>query len=453
MANLYNSDITTRVLEPVNHSNNRTEFRLDNDSCYLSNLRLINIGGSTTVGADDQPNANFAQGPRAIIKQIELYSGNQLLDQIVSMNDWDIYKAILSSNDQQQSAGCALRNTNWGFTSEGNAAWADPIPDPPAPNQTSYYTTARNYLVNAKNLPDVAAESEQAWVSLQEVFAFLNSSIHLPTGILRDLRLVIIYNSTGGLSLVSDKNDITAFTPSRPLLVADEVNPGPMFDSFVKSYRGVNYTPVEGDRVMIPAVPLASLADNEGGNNLESQSSHLLSGFTGKYVEKLVLMTQGTEPVTWENPVSRTHAGGRGANYNNSQTGGRGSCNQWRQSVQWRVNGSNKLPRTGLVGKNRTLAMLADNTPGYCNVPASNWVSVQDPTEVFNTDPSFGNYVCVPIEENVSELQLSYIRYGLFGADANTNADTRQALQANIFGLVRKSLMVRDNGSFVIMYA
>ena len=76
MANLYNSDITTRVLEPVNHSNNRTEFRLDNNSCYLSNLRLINVGGITTVGADEHPNANFAQGPRAIIKQIELYSGN-----------------------------------------------------------------------------------------------------------------------------------------------------------------------------------------------------------------------------------------------------------------------------------------------------------------------------------------------------------------------------------------
>ena len=450
MANLYNSDITTRVLEPVNHSNNRTEFRLDNNSCYLSNLRLINVGGITTVTANDQPNANFAQGPRAVIKQIELYSGNQLLDQIVSMNDWDIYKAILSSNDQQQSAGSALRNTNWGFTSEGNAAWnATPV----NPEQNAYYTTARNYLVTSKNLPVQAKSSSDAWVSLQEVFAFLNSSIHLPTGILQDLRLVIIYNSVSGMSLVSDKNDVTAFTPTRPLLVADEVNPGPMFDSFVKSYRGVNYTPVEGDRVMIPAVPLASLADTAAGNNLESPSSHLLSGFTGKYVEKLVLMTQGTQPVTWENPVSRTHTGGRGANYNNSQTGGRGSSNQWRQSVQWRVNGANKLPRTGLVGKNRTLAMLADNTPGYSNVPASNWVSLQDPTEVLNTDPSFGNYVCVPIEETVSELQLSYIRYGLFGADANTNTGTRQALQANVFGLVRKSLMVRDNGSFVVMYA
>ena len=425
------------------------EFR-NNDSCYLSNLRLINIGGTTTVGADDQPNANFAQGPRAVIKQIELYSGNQLLDQIVSMNDWDIYKAILSSNDQQQSAGSALRNTNWGFTSEGNAAWNA---TPANPEQNAYYTTARNYLVNGKNLPDQVKSSSDAWVSLQEVFAFLNSSIHLPTGILQDLRLVNIYNSVSGMSLVSDKNDVTAFTPTRPLLVADEVNPGPMFDSFVKSYRGVNYTPVEGDRVMIPAVPLASLADTENGNNLESPSSHLLSGFTGKYVEKLVLMTQGTDPVSWENPISRTHAGGRGANYNNSQTGGRGSSNQWRQSVQWRVNGSNKLPRTGLVGKNRTLAMLADNTPGYSNVPASNWVSLQDPTEVLNTDRPFGNYVCVPIEETVSELQLSYIRYGLYGADANTNADTRQALQANVFGLVRKSLMVRDNGSFVVMYA
>ena len=453
MANLYNSDITTRVLEPANHSNNRTEFRLDNDSCYLSNLRLINVGGATTVGADDQPNANLAQGPRAVIRQIELYSGNQLLDQIVNFNDWDIYKAILSSNDKQQSAGSPLRNTNWGFTTEGEAAWADPIPDPPAPAQDSYYTTARNYLVATKNLPAVADPKKQAWVSLQEVFAFLNSSIHLPTGILKDLRLVVIYNSATQLNKLTDKNDITSFVPSRPLLVADEINPGPMFDSFVKSYRGVNYTPVEGDRVMIPEIPLATLADGANTNNIEKASNHLLSGFTGKYVEKLVLMTQGTVASTWEDPFSRGNPGGGGANVNNANVGGRGSSNQWKQSIQWRVNGANKLPRTGLTGHNRTLAMLADNTPGYTNVPASNWVSVQDPNEVLFGDRPFGNYVCVPIEETISELQLAYIRYGLWGADVATNASTRQALEANVFGLVRKSLMVRDNGTFVVMYA
>ena len=44
MANLYNSNITTRYLEPVNHNNGRTEFRLDNNAVYLSNLRLINVG-------------------------------------------------------------------------------------------------------------------------------------------------------------------------------------------------------------------------------------------------------------------------------------------------------------------------------------------------------------------------------------------------------------------------
>ena len=453
MANLYNSDISTRIIEPVNHSNGRSEFRLENDSCYLSNLRLINVGGQTTVAAGDQTNANLAQGPRSVIKQIELYSGNQLLDQIVSMNDWDIYKAILSNNDSQQSAGSPLRNTNWGFTAEGNASWADPIPDPPAPQQNDYFTIARNYLQTSKNLPAAQTPSKQAWVSLQEVFSFLNSSIHVPTGILRDLRLVIIYNSVGQMNKLTDKNDITAFAPSRPLLVIDEVNPGPMFDSFVKSYRGVNYTPVEGDRVMIPAIPLASLADGEGTNNIQKASNHLLSGFTGKYVEKLVLMTQGTEPSTWQNPISREHAGGRGANYNNANVGGRGSSNQWRQQIQWRVNGSNKLPRQGLVGKNRTLAMLADNTPGYCNIPGSNWVSLQDPTEVRSGDAPFGNYVCVPIQENVSELQLSYTRYGLWGADAATNASTRQALEANIFGLVRKSLMVQPSGGFVIIYA
>jgi len=446
MANIYNSDITTRVLEPSNHSNGRTEFRLDNNSCYLSNLRLINVGGTTNDGAY----ANQAEGPRCVIKQIELYSGNQLLDQIVNFNQWDVFRTMTSSNDSQLSKGQALRQTEWGFVAAGQADWADPDTDPD-PSQSSIKVT-KLFTQGASNLPAVADLKKTAWVSLQDVFSFLASSIHLPTGILKDLRLVVIYNNLAEMNKLSTRNDQTAFAPTRPLLIADEVNPGPMFDSFVASYKGVNYTPVEGDRVIQPAIALGDLADTAAGSQLEKNSNNLMNGFTNKYVEKLVIMFQGTDANTWVNPVSAGAGGGAGANYNNALVGALGSSNQWRQRVQVRVNGANKLPRQGLEGKNRTLAMLADHYADYVNSQASNWVGVQDRTQVTTLDPSFGNYVCIPVEENVSELQITYQRYGIYGATAASNAGTRQQLVMNVFGIVRKSLMVRDNGSFVIQY-
>ena len=409
MANIYNSDITTRVLEPSNHSNGRTEFRLDNNSCYLSNLRLINVGGTTNDGAY----ANQAEGPRCVIKQIELYSGNQLLDQIVNFNQWDVFRSMTSSNDSQLSKRQALRQTEWGFVAAGQAEWADPDTDPD-PAQASVKVT-KLFTQGASNLPAVADLKKTAWVSLQDVFSFLASSIHLPTGILKDLRLVVIYNNLAEMNKLSTRNDQAAFAPTRPLLVADEVNPGPMFDSFVSSYKGVNYTPVEGDRVIQPAIDNTQMADDgTRPNQLEKNSNNLMNGFNNKYVEKLVIMFQGTDANTWINPISAGAGGGAGANYNNALVGALGSSNQWRQRVQVRVNGANKIPRMGLEGKNRTLAMLADHYGGYVNSQASNWVNIQDRVEVTTLDPSFGNYVCVPIEENVSELQISYQSIGKY---------------------------------------
>ena len=44
---IYSGDVNTRILEPVSHSNRRSEFRLIDDEVYLSNIRLINVGADT----------------------------------------------------------------------------------------------------------------------------------------------------------------------------------------------------------------------------------------------------------------------------------------------------------------------------------------------------------------------------------------------------------------------
>jgi len=76
---LYNANITTRLIDPVfNQANFRTEFRLHPDTVYLTNWRLINVG---VDGEDSEYHGVL--GVESCIKNIYLYDGNQLLDQII----------------------------------------------------------------------------------------------------------------------------------------------------------------------------------------------------------------------------------------------------------------------------------------------------------------------------------------------------------------------------------
>ena len=87
-------------------------------------------------------------------------------------------------------------------------------------------------------------------MSVQGVLSFLSNSVHLPTGIIKDLRLVILYNGLTEFNKASGANNVTSVTPIKPLLVADELNPSETRDAMERDYQGVSYTPVEQERVI-----------------------------------------------------------------------------------------------------------------------------------------------------------------------------------------------------------
>ena len=429
MANLYNSNITTRYLEPVNHNNGRTEFRLENNAVYLSNLRLINVGAVTN--ADKA--ATQMRGVSSVIRSIALYSGNQLLDQVTDMNLWETYTRTLHSNENQTLQGVLSRGSGGIFTDTEQTSGG---PDGFRSVNSALLKNRVNEIGGA--FPTATDLTKASWVSVQSILSFLKNSVHLPTGIVKDMRLVILYNNLAQFNLGAGNNDATSMTPNKPLLVADEVNPSDMRDMMVSDYSGVSYTPVEQERVIVKEIQ----GVNTNVEPVEQQSNFLLTGFNNKYVEKLICYQQLTNPATWQQGTQ-----------NDTRTGAFGCPPQFNPVVQWRVNGANKYPGIGLEGHNRALAMIVDHVGDSSFVPGGNTIGVVGNANVYSANlgqlPYHNGYTCMPIEDNISELQLSFTRSGVEG-----DGKTSQQLFMNIFGIVRKQLSLRSGAGqgFLITY-
>ena len=95
MTSLYSRDITTRIIDPqFDRENFRTEWRLPSNTVYLSNMRLIDMGIDTDNGGGQVP-YNPLVGAFCI-QSIQLFDGNQLLDQL---QEASIYRAFQNFNN------------------------------------------------------------------------------------------------------------------------------------------------------------------------------------------------------------------------------------------------------------------------------------------------------------------------------------------------------------------
>ena len=134
-----------------------------------------------------------------------------------------------------------------------------------------------------------------------------------------------------------------------------------------------------------------------------------------------------------------------------AKIGRAGSYSQNAQKVQIVVNGSNKLPRSGITRPNSRLALLND-TWGRCNtIPGSNDIGMVN-GEKHVENFSFGrggqlDYFAIDVREKVNVLQLQYERTGIASSTASTDVQNQltlynQQLSINIFGEVAKSVVV-----------
>ena len=141
---------------------------------------------------------------------------------------------------------------------------------------------------------------DDGWLSLKDVFSFLDRSMIVPTGVFKQFRIVVEYNDTAALAKLCSANNLAPYaTKTNGLLLVDEVNEGETRDLMMKNYQGVVYRPLEIDTVIVPAI--TGLADTAADKSKKQEQSFLVNGFINKRLMRVALIQEPTDPITFEN--------------------------------------------------------------------------------------------------------------------------------------------------------
>ena len=335
----YTAGLKTHLVDAVHdNSNFRTEFRLHPDTVYLANFRIANLG----CHVDTKGKYNALTGTQGVIKSIHLYDGNQLLDQILQFPLWSAFTSYNTSNQRNMDMQKVLNRTDLGFTF---ADRDDPIADGSALDPAARISP-RFAPEQANTTSDTTAKG---WLSLKGMLPLLDASLYMPTGVFKNLRLVLQYE-TDAAKIVQGASTSTT---EEPLLIVDEILDPSKQKSINSGYKGLTFMSIEHDRLYLEALP----ADSDAVKSVTST----VSGFDNKTINRILIINT---------PV--TASGNNSSQVLNNNYSDRGSVAQLNQKIQLRVNGENRFARDGITRPNERLAKLTD-VWGTCNsIPGSN---------------------------------------------------------------------------------
>ncbi len=226
------TNVTPRIIDPVFDRPNRAEFRLPEGNVYLSSMRLINIGvTSTTGGAKYNP----ILGALAAIKSISLMDGAEQLDTVQVAPLIASIKNLNRRNDENLSMNRFLKKIGLGYVTSGQyerttggTAGEEQF------EKNSILVREQNPQANTVN----SASPQKAWISLKDMLSFLGASLVVPTSVFKQLRLVVEYNTPAEMQyFVTPTNAADRAVVTEGLLLVDEVNEGDMKDMLMKNYK------------------------------------------------------------------------------------------------------------------------------------------------------------------------------------------------------------------------
>jgi len=430
-------NVTTRIIDPVfDRANLRVEFRLPADSCYLSSMRLINFGIDSNNAATSY---NPQLGALGAIRNISVFDGSVLLEQLTDASLLNAFKNVQAENDYNLSVNRSLKYNENGYTTSG------------VPGFVNNTELSRNAYQVATQNPGGNNIGKKAWISLRDCISFLRSSSVVPTNVYRQFRVVVEYNDASALKYLTSVSNAVVTTSADALFLVDEVNDGDAKDSMMRNYDGVAFRPIEAERVVVPASAPAN--DTEG----EQALSFLVNGFNNKRLNRLLVVQQSGDATTYD--VANVNVG----------NGVIASVPQWRTEFNLRINGKNKLAGNGIAGSpatatsdpgssaNRRLAYLTD-TWGNTNIaPSQNAVSLNDEANYVSTalQARKQDYIGCLVSDVIQELQIQYSRnpVGAASTSAGSNASQRQQLFLSVFGEVERAVVMGAGGSYNVIYA
>jgi len=438
----YNSSIKTNVYDPIlTLNNNRAEWQLPSGSLYLSSLRIHNLGAFLTAGGAIKWNTKG--GIYSYIRNITLYDGSVILDQLRNVSEYMAFKNYNKANRNNVSIEKIKKGHSYGFT-VGN--------------------TDGGVIENAWESKDITANvatTPRYCLDLRDVLPMLRNSQFLPGQLYQNLRLVIEFKRDT-LSTLQDNTSITNLsTLTDTLLVVDELVNEQAVQQALTQYQGVAFSAIENDAFVVQADGTVNAATTSSTNT----TSTILHGFQDKFVNRLLMFVS---PMTALASVGV--AGGTGVL---TSGGALRAARLNGEIIQLRLNGANMFGGTGISSSAEKLAMLHD-TWGMCNhapgtellglfsqrTTAQGISSPEYVADMMNSNSYFGCFIRDRIGSlQVDITQTQYIPTGSAFPQAIDNAIQNnqdimlggQAQQVNVFGEVRKSIMV-EGSNYRVLY-
>jgi len=414
----YTSGIHSKQLNPTSNSDNfRSEFKFPTSEgeVYLTDLRLCNIGIVTT----GDKNINSMNGLASLIRNITLYDGNVVLDQLLNVDIYSAFKnGYKSTNNDSLDKNKFLSKNNLGMITVGD--------------MDGHASTQMRLLNTVSSITDVEVTTPKMWMSLRDTLPLLEESLYLPTSVFKGLRLVVEYSRNQDNFFPNDVPNNTAYLTVTPFLVVNQLVNPEAEQQAIKSYNGAVYRPMEHSVVNVPAI-----APVVGTPNPPQDITFTINSYNSKTLNRLLMIKQPLRPT-----VSTSY-------------GRLCSEAQYRERNQVTVNGANILPQNGLVTENQAKAMLYDLWGDCVDIAGGNWLA-DAATMVQNAPQILGkrDYRSIMVESFVDQFQLSFGRDGQFNATGGdqTQYQSNGAIRMHLFGEVNKMLSVNPDGTYAIRY-
>ena len=400
---VYTDTLKTLQIDPVfNLSRTRSEFRIPADALYLANLRLLNIGVSVNQ-ADNTARYNFLTGSASSIKNIFLYDGTTVLDQVLDFQNIQAFKMYNKSNEDNCDMKKVLLNHGMGFVL---ARSASTVP-----------ASVFEFFPNASNAPSNSdATTVKGFLSLKDVFPLLAKLDYLHAGLFKSLRIVIEYGTNISVNASATVKDTT-----QPLLCIDQVLNESVAQKWLSEFKSVAWNALEVEKVSLEA----------GTAGAKQEKSFRLNGFEQKTLGRLLIKKTGLGT-----SVSAVY-------------GTNGSEAMVEEKIQVRINGSNILPESGCDRPNYRLGMLVDNFASCNAIPCSNDTGCLKLATIVDSEADrvgHLDYFGLTISKKITDMQIEYSRMCRTGG-ADQYA---QPLLIHVIGEVAKMLVKTANGYQIV---
>ena len=414
MAMYSSGNVKTDYIDPhVNIQGKRTEFHLNPESGYYSNLRIVNLGANIAAKS-----FNKLAGVYSLVKHAYLYDGKKEIDSMRFANRYLAFTNCLQANDVNVSVNRKLVQHAVGYELTGNK-----LVQPNLRDGTNDGTSA-------------LAEKADGVLDCRKLFPILNGLLYLDTSMMKNLRVVIEWESNS--QTVLDETGV-AYTVVDPILVADEVMDMGTRNQLSKAQGGVAYNAIEHDAWN---VAVDRSAGGDAANLAEEKSqSNKIEGFNNKYVSRVLISKAFSNKANYESPVLGF--------------GDLGSVVMHKEKLQCRVNGQNLfsgdgIEHEGYKAKLLSMAYNQVNIPPYANLESVGTDDINNNSVhqggtlgiVGNKqDQRTGtaNWIGFSLEDRIKDLNFTYKRTKV--KDTRGVQKNNEGLDIHIYCEVQKQFM------------